>query len=64
MFQNELALKQIDRSGAFAVDLWEKLTKLKESPYFARIDLLLCLPKGQDHKFIPACSEDLPVGHA
>ena len=38
MFQNELALKDIDRSGAFAVGIWEKLAKLKESPYFARID--------------------------
>lgn len=38
MFQNELALKQIDRTGAFATGIWEKLAKLKESPYFARID--------------------------
>lgn len=38
MFQNELALKQIDRTGAFAVSIWEKLAKLKDSPYFARID--------------------------
>ncbi len=38
MFQNELALKQIDRTGAFAVGIWENLAKLKESPYFARID--------------------------
>ncbi|MDD4843959.1 MAG: ATP-binding domain-containing protein [Anaerotignum sp.] len=38
MFQNELALKQIDRTGAFAVGIWEKVAKLKESPYFARID--------------------------
>lgn len=38
MFQNELALKQIDRTGAFAVGIWQKLAKLKESPYFARID--------------------------
>lgn len=38
MFQNELALKQIDHTGAFAVGIWEKLAKLKESPYFARID--------------------------
>lgn len=38
MFQNELALKQIDRNGAFAVGIWEKLAKLKDSPYFARID--------------------------
>ncbi|WP_330643387.1 HelD family protein [Anaerotignum propionicum] len=38
MFQNELALKQIDHIGAFSVGIWEKLAKLKESPYFARID--------------------------
>lgn len=38
MFQNELALKDIDRTGAFAVGVWEKLAKLRESPYFARID--------------------------
>ncbi len=38
MFQNELALKQIDHIGAFAVSIWRKLEKLKESPYFARID--------------------------
>ncbi|MDD3571179.1 MAG: 3'-5' exonuclease [Lachnospiraceae bacterium] len=38
MFQNELALKQIDLTGAFAVGIWEKIAKLKESPYFARID--------------------------
>ena len=40
MFQNELALKQIDRTGAFAVDVWSRLARLKESPYFARIDFL------------------------
>jgi len=38
MFQNELALKQIDRAGAFTVGIRDKLAKLKESPYFARID--------------------------
>lgn len=38
MFQNELALKQVDRAGAFAVGIWERLVKLRESPYFARID--------------------------
>lgn len=38
MFQNELALKQIDRTGAFAVGIWQKLARLEESPYFARID--------------------------
>ena len=38
MFQNELALKQIDSRGAFAVGIRDKLTKLLDSPYFARID--------------------------
>lgn len=38
MFQNELALKQIDQRGAFAAQTRDKLIKLKESPYFARID--------------------------
>ena len=38
MFQNELALKQLDRKGAFTVGVREKLARLKASPYFARID--------------------------
>ena len=38
MFQNELALKRIDRSGAFAVEVRERLARLKDSPYFARVD--------------------------
>ncbi len=38
MFQNELALNRIDNSGAFAVGIRDKITKLKESPYFSRID--------------------------
>ncbi|WP_195270573.1 3'-5' exonuclease [Eubacterium sp. 1001713B170207_170306_E7] len=38
MFQNELALKQLDQKGAFAVGIREKLARLKASPYFARID--------------------------
>ena len=38
MFQNELGLKQIDSSGAFAVEVRDKIAKLKDSPYFARID--------------------------
>jgi DNA helicase-2/ATP-dependent DNA helicase PcrA len=38
MFQNELALKQIDSRGAFAVEIRDKLAKLLGSPYFARID--------------------------
>lgn len=38
MFQNELALKRIDSRGAFAVEIRDKLAKLLDSPYFARID--------------------------
>jgi DNA helicase-2/ATP-dependent DNA helicase PcrA len=38
LFQNELALKQIDSLGAFTVDIRNKLAKLQDSPYFARID--------------------------
>lgn len=38
MFQNELLLKQTDHTGAFAVSVRDKLAKLKDSPYFARID--------------------------
>lgn len=38
MFQNELELKRIDKYGVFALDLRDKFTKLKESPYFSRID--------------------------
>lgn len=38
MFQNELALKRIDNYGAFSVGIRDKIAKLKESPYFSRID--------------------------
>lgn len=38
MFQNELLLKQTDRTGAFAVEMRDRIVKLKDSPYFARID--------------------------
>jgi DNA helicase-2/ATP-dependent DNA helicase PcrA len=38
MFQNELALKRIDSQGAFAVKVRDKLARLLDSPYFARID--------------------------
>ena len=38
MFQNEMLLKQVDRTGAFSVGVRDKLAKLKDSPYFARID--------------------------
>lgn len=41
MFQNELALKQIDSYGAFMVKLRDKIAKMKDSPYFARIDFKL-----------------------
>ncbi|MGN1171477.1 MAG: HelD family protein [Lachnospiraceae bacterium] len=36
--QNERLLDQTDRTGVFSVQVREKLGKLKESPYFARID--------------------------
>ena len=38
MFQNELSLRQVDHLGAFTVDIRDKLARLKDSPYFARID--------------------------
>ncbi|MEM1486182.1 UvrD-helicase domain-containing protein [Oscillospiraceae bacterium PP1C4] len=38
IFQNELALKQIESTGIFAVQIREKIAKLLSSPYFARID--------------------------
>ena len=38
MFQNELLLKQTDRTGAFAAGVRDRIARLKESPYFARID--------------------------
>jgi DNA helicase-2/ATP-dependent DNA helicase PcrA len=38
MFQNELLLKQLDRAGAISVQARDRLTKLLDSPYFARID--------------------------
>ena len=38
MFQNELALNKIDNTGAFAVGIRDQIAKLKESPYFSRID--------------------------
>lgn len=38
MFQNELALNRIDNSGNFAVSMRDRIAKLKDSPYFARID--------------------------
>ncbi len=41
MFQNELQLKQIDHQGALSVEIRDKLAKLMDSPYFARIDFRL-----------------------
>ena len=38
--QNERILDQTDRTGVFALAAREKLEKLKESPYFARIDFV------------------------
>lgn len=38
MFQNEMALKRIDSRGALAVENRDKLIKLLDSPYFARLD--------------------------
>ncbi|WP_125142170.1 HelD family protein [Clostridium transplantifaecale] len=38
MFQNELLLRQTDQTGAFAVLLRDRIARLKDSPYFARID--------------------------
>lgn len=38
MLQNQLALTRIDNSGAFSVEMRNKIDKLKESPYFSRID--------------------------
>ena len=36
--QDEALLSQTDRAGAFAVELRARAAKLKDSPYFARID--------------------------
>lgn len=38
MFQNELLLGQTDHIGTIALDIRDRLAKLKDSPYFARID--------------------------
>ncbi len=46
MFQNELVLRQIDHTGAFAAEVWEKLSKLKGSPYLGRIDFRKRAGKG------------------
>lgn len=41
MFQNEMGLRQIDNLGAFTVGVRDKIARLKDSPYFARIDFRL-----------------------
>ena len=38
--QNERLLDQKDRTGVFAVEMRTKIEKLKDSPYFARIDFV------------------------
>lgn len=40
MFQNQMALRQIDAKGVSAVLYRDRLKKTKASPYFARIDFL------------------------
>lgn len=44
MFQNEMALRQIDSQGVLTVVYRDRLQKTKVSPYFARIDFL---PEGE-----------------
>ena len=44
MFQNEIALRQIDSQGVLTVVYRDRLQKTKASPYFARIDFL---PEGE-----------------
>lgn len=46
MFQNELLLKQTDHTGAFSVEVRNQLARLKESPYFGRIDF--CRKGGEE----------------
>ena len=38
MFQNELLLKQTDRTGAVSIEIRDRIARMKDSPYFARID--------------------------
>ena len=52
MFQNEMLLKQTDRSGAFAVERRDRIAKIKESPYFARIDFREESRKTEDRYYI------------
>lgn len=53
MFQNELLLKQTDRTGLIAVNIRDRLSRLKDSPYFARIDF-----QGRDSK----CPDSFYIG--
>lgn len=50
MFQNEQSLKQIDNYGAFMVKVRDKIDKIKDSPYFARIDFKL-KDMGDEYKY-------------
>ncbi|MBY2476515.1 AAA family ATPase [Clostridioides difficile] len=50
MFQNEQSLKQIDNYGAFMVKVRDKIDKIKDSPYFARIDFRL-KDMGDEYKY-------------
>ena len=52
MFQNELALKQINNRGVFAVQNRDKLFKMLDSPYFARIDFLEVSQRTPDSFYI------------
>ncbi len=52
MFQNEMGLKRLDKTGAFAVDARERIAKLKDSPYFARIDFRPDAADGADVFYI------------
>ncbi len=38
IFQNEMAMKQIERAGIMTVHIRDRIAKLIDSPYFARID--------------------------
>ena len=50
--QNERLLDQTDRTGVFAVEARKKLEKLKESPYFARIDFVSDVEEEADTFYI------------
>ena len=55
MFQNELLLKQTDRTGAFAVEMRDRIVKLKDSPILP--ELILRRKRRKDSRTI---SGDLP----